>query len=233
MPVRDKTTETTEQALHQFLLGVARMQAGSKFWRPLDRSERRDYDAFIEEWLPACRRALGIGEYGSVAIALRIESPLTPEVILEAIRDDGREWRESVIPADLRKNGVLKVDVRIRGSDVRMRYEWGIGAPSFDTLELRGTVSTGANGGSLVLARSGRNSGLAGSIATLLVISVLLWFRESKGWGAPLFLALVIGIVRFISDSEVTRQKDPAARYLAERLEGAVTSANTAALPAS
>ena len=80
---------------------------------------------------------------------------------------------------------------RIRGSDFGMRYEWGIGAPSFDTLELRGTVSTGANGGSLVLARSGRNSGLAGSIATLLVISVLLWFRGSKGWGAPLFLALV------------------------------------------
>jgi hypothetical protein len=32
------------------------MQAGSTFWRPLD---RRDYGEFIEQWLPVCRTALG------------------------------------------------------------------------------------------------------------------------------------------------------------------------------
>ena len=59
MQVKDKTPETTERALQEFVLGLARMQAGSKFWRPLDRSERREYDSFIAEWLPVCRRALG------------------------------------------------------------------------------------------------------------------------------------------------------------------------------
>ncbi len=59
MPVAEKTPETTERALREFVLGVARMQAGSAFWRPLDRSERRDYDEFLDQWLPVCRAALG------------------------------------------------------------------------------------------------------------------------------------------------------------------------------
>ncbi len=58
-PVVEKTPDTTERALQEFVLGVARMQAGSTFWRPLDRSERRDYDEFLDQWLPACRAALG------------------------------------------------------------------------------------------------------------------------------------------------------------------------------
>jgi hypothetical protein len=60
MPVVDKTPATTEAALREFLLGLARMQAGSTFWKPLDRSERRGYDEFIDTHLPACRAALGL-----------------------------------------------------------------------------------------------------------------------------------------------------------------------------
>ena len=61
MPVVEKTPETTERAVREFVLGLARLQAGSTFWRPLDRSERRDYDAFLERWLPVCRAALNEG----------------------------------------------------------------------------------------------------------------------------------------------------------------------------
>jgi hypothetical protein len=61
MPVVEKTAETTERALREFLLGVARMQAGSTFWRPLDRSERRDYEGFLDQWLPVCMAALSQG----------------------------------------------------------------------------------------------------------------------------------------------------------------------------
>jgi hypothetical protein len=60
MPVVDKTPETTEQALRAFLIGIARLQAGSTFWRPLDPSEWRQYDEFLREWLPVCRSALGV-----------------------------------------------------------------------------------------------------------------------------------------------------------------------------
>lgn len=61
MPVVDKTAETTELALREFVLGLARLQAGSTFWRPLDRSERREYEDFLERWLPVCRAALTEG----------------------------------------------------------------------------------------------------------------------------------------------------------------------------
>jgi hypothetical protein len=61
MPVVDKTPETTERALHEFVLGLSRLQAGSTFWRPLDRSERRDHDGFLKRWLPVCRGALSEG----------------------------------------------------------------------------------------------------------------------------------------------------------------------------
>lgn len=61
MPVVEKTSETTERALGEFVLGLARLRAGSTFWRPLDRSERRDYESFIEQWLPICRAALTDG----------------------------------------------------------------------------------------------------------------------------------------------------------------------------
>lgn len=58
MPVVDRTPETTERALREFVLGLARMQAGSTFWRPLDRSERRECESLLEQWLPVCRGAL-------------------------------------------------------------------------------------------------------------------------------------------------------------------------------
>jgi hypothetical protein len=59
MPVVEKTPETTERALQEFVLGLARVQAGSTFWRPLSRAERGDYNEFLDQWLPVCRAALG------------------------------------------------------------------------------------------------------------------------------------------------------------------------------
>lgn len=56
--VPEKTAATTEAALVELLVGLGRMQAGSTFWRPLDRSERRDYDSFVARWLPVCRAAV-------------------------------------------------------------------------------------------------------------------------------------------------------------------------------
>jgi hypothetical protein len=60
MTVRDKTPATTDRALREFLRGIARMQADSKLDRPLDRSERREYEEFIATWLPAGQAALGM-----------------------------------------------------------------------------------------------------------------------------------------------------------------------------
>jgi hypothetical protein len=60
MVVKDKTPETTELALREFLLGLSRMQAGSKFDRPLSDIERREHSEFIEFWLPTARAAITV-----------------------------------------------------------------------------------------------------------------------------------------------------------------------------
>lgn len=58
MVVKDKTSETTEVALREFLLGLSRMEAGSKFDRPVSDQERREHACFIERWLPVARAAI-------------------------------------------------------------------------------------------------------------------------------------------------------------------------------
>jgi hypothetical protein len=60
MPVVDKTPATTEAAVREFLLGLARMHGGSTFWKPLNRSERCGYDEFVATHLPRCRVAVGL-----------------------------------------------------------------------------------------------------------------------------------------------------------------------------
>jgi hypothetical protein len=50
-----------------------------------------------------------------------IESPASPEAVLAAIREDGREWRDSVVPPELRDELWYRLTVRVRGE--RFRYE--------------------------------------------------------------------------------------------------------------
>ena len=59
MIVKDKTPETTDRALLEFLIGLARIQAGSKFDRPLSKGERAQYTDVVAQWLPVARAAIG------------------------------------------------------------------------------------------------------------------------------------------------------------------------------
>jgi len=58
MVVKDKTAETTEIAVRELLLGLSRMQGGSKFDRPMSEQERREHAPFVEQWLPVARAAV-------------------------------------------------------------------------------------------------------------------------------------------------------------------------------
>src|SRR5688572_11060542 len=80
----------------------------------------------------------------------------SPELVLDAIRQDGREWRESVVPAELRSEGVIQVEVRVQPPSFTMRYlrTWYAGEGG-EPLQLRGRV-TADSGGSLVVAEAGR-----------------------------------------------------------------------------
>ena len=49
-PVIEKSPESTRAALEAFLVGLARIQAGSRFFAKLRDLERQAYSAFVEAW---------------------------------------------------------------------------------------------------------------------------------------------------------------------------------------
>lgn len=73
-----------------------------------------------------------------------IRSSLPPEKVLDALRRQSREWRESAVPLPLREHGVHGVQIQIDGSRFRMRTE----TSTTDRCELRceGTVTAEATG---------------------------------------------------------------------------------------
>jgi hypothetical protein len=52
-----------------------------------------------------------------------IDSPLPPAVVLENLRARGHQWRESSVPDDLRKLGIINLKVETKGAQFEMR--WG------------------------------------------------------------------------------------------------------------
>ena len=57
-PVAQKTEANRADALAALLVGIARIQAGSRFFRPLKPKELAEYGAFVSTWLPHCKAAI-------------------------------------------------------------------------------------------------------------------------------------------------------------------------------
>lgn len=53
-PVKQKTAELVEAAVRELLIGLARLQSGSKFYLPLKQTERESYAPFVTEWFSKC-----------------------------------------------------------------------------------------------------------------------------------------------------------------------------------
>ena len=50
--------EVRRQALHELLLGFARLDVGAEFRIHLSDHQREEFRGFIEEWYPQCARAI-------------------------------------------------------------------------------------------------------------------------------------------------------------------------------
>ncbi|HET9012003.1 MAG TPA: hypothetical protein VFN38_09330 [Gemmatimonadaceae bacterium] len=167
-----------------------------------------------------------------MAFEIDLRSPAPPERVLGAIRENLREWRESKIPHDVRKDGVLRVVGDVEPPRFRMRFDrrwyWGEGG---DPLVLAGEVVAAENGGSRVVARCGHPGYL--KWVPLVFVPLLAWSLFGRGgvaWAilvtAGVFLALAA-----LGDRSVSRG-DRNAAYLAERLQDAVAAASeSSALP--
>jgi hypothetical protein len=54
--------------------------------------------------------------------AVVIDSPSPPEVVLENLRERGREWRESAMPESVKKAKVVGLKLEITGAEFEMRW---------------------------------------------------------------------------------------------------------------
>jgi hypothetical protein len=107
-------------------------------------------------------------------IILELRSPASSDQVLSALRSHAGGWRESRLPAELRRLGIRSVECEVRGATCLLRYDrrWYGAFARGQYLQLRATVATDGPGtrvGVVVLYRW-RNVAL--SVSGLLVSSL-------------------------------------------------------------
>jgi hypothetical protein len=152
---------------------------------------------------------------------IRWDSPATAAAVLEAIRRDLREWRESVIPATLRSQGVFQVQGRVRGD----RFELWYASFSEDRpyVLLRGTVVDRPDGGCELTAALGHNTIVFALPVALALVGI--WEVARAGTFSTLVLAGVATAACFAYTRTVSHRHVRDATYLVERLRQAVDRA--------
>ncbi|MBD0319908.1 MAG: hypothetical protein ICV87_06230 [Gemmatimonadetes bacterium] len=88
-----------------------------------------------------------------MSAAIRLHSTASPEQVLEAIREDAREWRESVVPETLRDRGMRRLLAKFSGSGFTL-FMQTISDPGPENV-LHGRILPGHGGGSVVLVECG------------------------------------------------------------------------------
>ena len=151
-------------------------------------------------------------------LTLQLDSSAPPDAVLAAIRDDMREWRESVIPAALRDDGVLQVEGRFSTSAFRLSYAIGNREHAGPMPSLRGTVTPRDGGGSRVKVVIGVGWGHLVALVPFALIG-LAFSRVIP----LLFIALGVYWYRSRSDRNA-----PTVAYLLDRVSTAVKRASAA-----
>jgi len=168
-----------------------------------------------------------------MAIELRLTSPMPPDRVLDAIRENTREWRESIIPRELWNGGVLQVVSVIRPPKFTIYYDrrWQRSRGG-DPLRLRGTVQSLPDGGSEINVRCGAR-GPGRAIAGLFVIFAAA--NLFLGGGTPWWIWLLVAALVLAADDwndRAANYSDAETAYLVERLRQAIMQAGTPSMNA-
>jgi hypothetical protein len=159
-----------------------------------------------------------------MAGGIAIQSPAPPEAVLAAIREDSREWRDSVVPPALRNELWYRLTVRVRGE--RFRYVLASNLEQVETVALHGGVSPAPGGGSII---HGTFRGSSPIFWVLIAGVGALILPSEPAWG----LALV-GVGALLAGwdawrgSRIELDHSAASGFLLERLEAAVARAAAA-----
>ena len=159
-----------------------------------------------------------------MAFEVRLTSKASPRQVLDAIKENAREWRESVIPRPVRRNGVLQVVAEIKAPEFTLRYDRrNEGIP----VRLEGSVRASADGGTELSARCGARQGGVFAAVIFAVLGLVNFFRANDGGGVAVWFVLAAGFwaIDVYVDHRVSRSNVEAA-YLEKRLEQAVAAAD-------
>jgi hypothetical protein len=116
------------------------------------------------------------------ADAIRLLSPLKSEQVLNNLKQRGREWRESVLPPDLRNAGVKNLSVETKGDGFTL--QWVGGASVLYNPAFIGSVIDVAGGGSEISGHIGRKIPQPLAIVVLVALPFQAFLTSSVllGW---------------------------------------------------
>ena len=158
------------------------------------------------------------------------ESSASPDTVLAALRERAGEWRQSRLPESFRRRGMLAITSELRGRTCVVAYDWPGQGPDHLPLPLRlvATVADRADGGSRVQIRCEYRSGLR----VITVMCALLAVVPLVAFGRIAWPALLAAVSWWtfaaLLDRDTrkgpTREGDPEAAYLVERVEAVIAN---------
>jgi hypothetical protein len=156
------------------------------------------------------------------------------DLVVEALREQATEWRESVVPPELRRKGVTRMKGSIQPPFFRF-WLWSPGGRNDFPSALRGVVVAGPGGGSRIRGECGRRFGSPLSITMWMVAGSTLVgtiFGIGGGVLAAIFGAFIGGPTMLGIAAHRPAKRSPEAEYLFQRLDLAVAAAEEKAAAA-
>jgi hypothetical protein len=158
-----------------------------------------------------------------VAFTLEYHCAASPDIVFETLRREAPYWRESQVPPPLRKGGALGVGIRLRPPRFELYFETNreYGLTWYD---IRGVVKPVDTGGTRVVAHAGIQRRYISTAAVLWVVAAWVFLSNRIGGILLMLAAAGLSMLYYQVDRRVTRDSDPAARHLADRLDVAMAT---------
>lgn len=165
-----------------------------------------------------------------MSVSIHLHAPAPPDRVLAAVRAHAAEWRESAIPHPLRKQGMPRVEAKIKGNRFTLSMPAMTDVPA--DIILRCRVTSDGSGGSRIEGWYGQRWKVGDAAAVLALPGLAFFFFGHRTLGLVLLGMAGLGALRDgFTERKVDRGESDVARYLVDRLDHALATLASAAEP--